>query len=290
VNNPFFNQVLNETGPVYEDAPNTDSDYTIPLGSNFNEKLQQRDITGVNPKDLSMMGTAPQVGPSFLESIGPKPMEGKAGNIMFPDKEEAVYTDEFIATLKDAENWKGKKEATGWDSTTKTWFPYESLEKKGGTDTVGYGHKMSPTEHSSRIIKIDGEDVDLSKVGLTEEQAGWLLDKDIEKHVESIRGRIEDFDSFDQNLRSALISVDFQAGDVGEEANQWPKMVKAAREGNAQEVYNQMLSSWKDKKGVKHYDYGRRNKFATALDLLPPEPIPSPTYVEEGGVLGSPVR
>lgn len=67
----------------------------------------------------------------------------------------------FVDYIKNVEN-AGKK---GYNKQKKLWFPHESFE--GGSDTIGYGHKIQKGE-------------DFSK-GITDAQAEALLKRDLEK-------------------------------------------------------------------------------------------------------------
>lgn len=67
----------------------------------------------------------------------------------------------FVDYIKNVEN-AGKK---GYDKQKKLWFPHESFE--GGSDTIGYGHKIQKGE-------------DFSK-GITDAQAEVLLKRDLER-------------------------------------------------------------------------------------------------------------
>jgi hypothetical protein len=75
----------------------------------------------------------------------------------------------FTDTLKEVEN--AAKE--GYDSNTGLWSPHSSVE--GGTDTIGYGHKLQQDEiNSGKIYNIDYTN------GLTDAQIDTVLSKDIE--------------------------------------------------------------------------------------------------------------
>ena len=75
-------------------------------------------------------------------------------------------TGSFTDYIKKVEN-QGKK---GYDSQKKLWFPHESFE--GGSDTIGYGHKIQKGE-------------DFSK-GITDAQAEELLKKDMSKAKQQV--------------------------------------------------------------------------------------------------------
>jgi GH24 family phage-related lysozyme (muramidase) len=72
----------------------------------------------------------------------------------------------FVDYIKSVEN-AGK---TGYDKNKKLWFPHKSFE--GGSDTIGYGHKIQKGE-------------DFTK-GITDSQAEALLKKDLEKAKEQV--------------------------------------------------------------------------------------------------------
>jgi GH24 family phage-related lysozyme (muramidase) len=55
------------------------------------------------------------------------------------------------------------------------WYGHDSLE--GGTQTIAYGHKLTPTEEKEGIITIGGEQVDYRQ-GLSQDQAEALLKQD----------------------------------------------------------------------------------------------------------------
>jgi len=85
-----------------------------------------------------------------------------------PDITQSVQkaTGSFTDYIKKVEN-QGKK---GYDSQKKLWFPHESFE--GGSDTIGYGHKIQKGE-------------DFSK-GITDAQAEELLKKDLAKAKQQV--------------------------------------------------------------------------------------------------------
>ena len=76
-------------------------------------------------------------------------------------KSSFVLNQSFIDYIKRVEN-AGK---TGFNKKKNLWFPHKSFE--GGSDTIGYGHKIQPGE-------------DFSK-GITDAQAEALLRKDLQK-------------------------------------------------------------------------------------------------------------
>lgn len=87
----------------------------------------------------------------------------------------------FVELIKQEEN----SIKMGFNKVTQTWFSHVSLE--GGTDTIGYGHKLTTLEDKQGAIIINGNKVSLSR-GLTDEQVDDLLLQDLSKH-ESIAKR-----------------------------------------------------------------------------------------------------
>jgi len=59
------------------------------------------------------------------------------------------------------------------------WRPHTSIE--GGTDTLAYGHKLTPSEAKSGFVKVGKENINYKDVGLTEEQAQALFKQDWER-------------------------------------------------------------------------------------------------------------
>ena len=92
----------------------------------------------------------------------------------------------FIDYIKSAEN-AGK---TGYDKQKKLWFSHKSFE--GGSDTIGYGHKIQTGE-------------DFSK-GITDSQAEDLLKKDLEKAKEQV---YKEIGSRQLNKKQLEMFVDF---------------------------------------------------------------------------------
>ena len=82
-------------------------------------------------------------------------------------KSSFVLNQSFIDYIKRVEN-AGK---TGYNAKKKLWFPHESFE--GGSDTIGYGHKIQPGENFSN--------------GITDAQADALLKKDLQKAADQVK-------------------------------------------------------------------------------------------------------
>lgn len=56
------------------------------------------------------------------------------------------------------------------------WFPHPSLE--GGTDTIGYGHKLTPQEAETGMIQLGDRKVNYRN-GLSQEDVDAILEKDV---------------------------------------------------------------------------------------------------------------
>ena len=76
----------------------------------------------------------------------------------------------FVNYIKSVEN-AGKK---GFDKKKNLWFPHKSFE--GGSDTIGYGHKIQPGENFSK--------------GITDAQAESLLIKDLQKALDQVNKEV----------------------------------------------------------------------------------------------------
>jgi GH24 family phage-related lysozyme (muramidase) len=87
-----------------------------------------------------------------------------------PTKSTATLDQSFVDYIKSVEN-AGKK---GFDKKRNLWFPHKSFE--GGSDTIGYGHKIQPGE-------------DFSK-GITDVQAETLLKKDLQKALSQVNKEV----------------------------------------------------------------------------------------------------
>ena len=78
--------------------------------------------------------------------------------------------EEFFRVLKEEENAR----LEGFDKESGTWMPHESAE--GGTDTIGWGHKLTSTEQAGGYVVIGKEKVPFAQ--LTMDKADRLLKQD----------------------------------------------------------------------------------------------------------------
>jgi hypothetical protein len=78
--------------------------------------------------------------------------------------------EDFKKLIKEKENPRRK----GFDLKSKTWRPHKSAE--GGTDTIGWGHKLTAEEQAGGYVIIGEEKVPFSE--LTEEKNNALFEQD----------------------------------------------------------------------------------------------------------------
>ena len=150
--------------------------------------------------------------------------------------------EKFIAMMKEVEN--GIK--AGYDEETALWTPHESVE--GGSDTIGYGHKLKPGEVKNGFIIIDGEKVDYNK-GLTDEQVDALLMQDMNKAETALAKNIEGYEDLPDKYQKVLINLAFNIGAGKVNKKGWPKLFKAIKEGDDATVAKEMVTKFKDKNG-----------------------------------------
>jgi GH24 family phage-related lysozyme (muramidase) len=147
----------------------------------------------------------------------------------------------FIQTLKSEEN--AAKE--GFDGSL--WRPHKSAE--GGSDTIGYGHKLQKGEDFSE--------------GITEAQAEALLKSDLATARKNA-SKVEGFDKLEEKYQLALTEIEFNAiGDVTD----WTKLIAAMKAKDDDEVRKQMSRTFTDKKGNKKKLSKRVKAIADVLKL-----------------------
>ncbi|MGL6086419.1 MAG: hypothetical protein ACRC29_10950 [Enterobacterales bacterium] len=73
----------------------------------------------------------------------------------------------------------------GFNRVAGTYEPYDSDTKTAGTDTIGFGHKLTSTEKANGYIVIDGQKIPYKKGSsqLTPTMARKLLEQDVKAHV-----------------------------------------------------------------------------------------------------------
>lgn len=99
--------------------------------------------------------------------------------------------------IKKFENSKNNPRG-GYNKKYGKWFPHGSLE--GGSDTIGYGHKI-----------LSGEDF---SAGLTDSEVEDLLEDDINKKIRVAERFIKNFNSLPLTVRVATVNALYR-GDMG---------------------------------------------------------------------------
>lgn len=250
--NAFFSQLFNETGPVYEPAPIEQS----PPAPAPSPEEEAEAIASNITFDEPLQGM--QVGPSFMDSVGPEPIttEGAMG-----------FDENFVSAMKEVEN--GGK--AGYDNGV--WKPHASLE--GGNDTLGYGHKITAAEQKSGKIKIGSAEVDITD-GLSDVQIEQLLQQDMSDAEDKLRKSVKGYDDMPPKYKNILVNLVFNTGKVTERG--WPKMLKGMRAGDDMKVRQEMVSGYTDKNGKKHKLTNRADKIADSQGLgMVAEGIAPPT-------------
>jgi len=127
-----------------------------------------------------------------------------------------------------------------------SWAPHTSAE--GGTDTIGYGHKLTASEDKSGKISIGGSTYDVDNV--PDDAIDTLLEEDIATKKKELAKTIKDWDKLDETHKDILTNIAFNIGTSG--AKKFKKLLKAMVAGDETGVQKEMVTSYKDKKGVRH--------------------------------------
>lgn len=127
-----------------------------------------------------------------------------------PYKIDPIMDARFIGYIKNVENAAQTGRSGG------VWFPHKSYE--GGTDTIGYGHKIKAGE-------------DFSK-GLSDEQVNNLLIQDLRVHEDVVKNEIgtDVYTNLDINRKQMLIDFAFNLGTL----KGFPKFTQGVIDNNIQ--------------------------------------------------------
>lgn len=145
-----------------------------------------------------------------------------------------TYNPSFIQEVKDAEN----SVMSGWKNNK--FYPYVSPE--GGTDTIGYGHKLLDKEVRSGKFRS----------GLTESEATALLLKDLRHSEDRLRRHLKDkfnvkYDQLYLNQKQILLDFTFNIGNV---TTKFPKFVQHVLDNNKAGMLKEYKRKYRDAKGV----------------------------------------
>ena len=137
----------------------------------------------------------------------------------------------FVDYIKSVENAL----RAGYNKNKKLWFPHKSFE--GGSDTIGYGHKIQSEE-------------DFSK-GITDSQAEALLKKDLRKAAEQVKKEVGN-KQLTKKQMEMFVDFVFNMGTL----KKFPKFTQAALKNDV----NAMKSQYKRYSGGKELK-GRNSAF-----------------------------
>jgi GH24 family phage-related lysozyme (muramidase) len=143
-----------------------------------------------------------------------KPVTPSPAITQTAQKSTSVVNSSFVDYIKRVEN-SGK---AGYDKNKKLWFPHKSFE--GGSDTIGYGHKIQSGE-------------DFSK-GITDAQAEDLLKKDLQKAQDQVKKELGG-QQISQKQMEMFVDFVFNMGTL----KKFPKFTQAALKNDVEAMKGQ---------------------------------------------------
>jgi GH24 family phage-related lysozyme (muramidase) len=177
-----------------------------------------------------------EISPSTFDAkgnyIGRQEQEAEKKTI--ETKVEAPAIDDHAARVKEFEN----KPQVGFEGGV--WKPHASLE--GGTDTIGYGHKLSKEEAEGQYVLIRDEKVS-TKDGLTPEQVDALFEQDWEQaglHTDRLLVQ-KDLKDIPVKAKNILQEMVYQMGYSGVKG--FNTMINHMKKGNYDKAADSMLKS-----------------------------------------------
>ena len=181
-----------------------------------------------------------------------------------PKPTRKPFTPSFITGMKKMEN-AGK---TGRDKSG-SWFPHKSAE--GGTDTIGYGHKLSKDEHEDGYVVVGDKNIPHGK--LTDAHIETLLADDMNKHKAIARnqfnkhGHGKDYDSMSRREQDLFGALAFNIGTLEDKDGNfgWPGLLKAVNDKDYEGIKRESLTSFTREDGTKGYLINRRDDLLKAL-------------------------
>lgn len=158
------------------------------------------------------------------------------------------------------------------------WFPHKSAE--GGTRTLAYGHKLSQKEDDGNYVKLpNGDIVDFSQRGLTEQEAEMLLDDDISTHRQVAAKQWNDtqdvdFDSLSPIHQAVLSEIAFNLGTLRNKKGGWgwPSLAKGIKNDDPEVIKKEMMRSYTDPEGKRHQLVSRVNSLRAVVDAYYTDP------------------
>ena len=109
---------------------------------------------------------------------------------------------------------------------------------EGGTDTIGYGHKLSPEEQATgRVHGFPIHEMD-------EENARKLLRKDVARVKYRLSKKVPGWKDLDRRSKEMLMDFEFNLGDV----RKFPKFYLAVLEGDIGTQRKEYIRKYRDPK------------------------------------------
>lgn len=169
---------------------------------------------------------------------------------------------QFLEALKKVEN----APKIGYDISMDAWQPHASLE--GGTDTIGYGHKLRPSEHDKRKVMIRGlyHDFPVADSAISE-----LFLEDVEFFEKLVQEEWKEnkpesaysWMFMEPKYRAVLVNVAFNVGTT----TAFKKLYKAIETRDNESVRREMVTSYKNPQGHRIKLTKRAQIIADALEL-----------------------
>jgi len=177
----------------------------------------------------------------------------------------------FIKALQDAEN----AQKAGYELDA-GWFPHGSPE--GGTRTIGYGHKLTPSEDAREYVLIGGLEYAfdfLGRKGVPDDKINELFREDIERSMNTARAQWNSFystsshfDNLASKYQCILTDIVFNVGTlVNRNEWQWPKLAAAILTNTDSEVRGESLRYFTNPMGKKIPLTERRDMICNAVGI-----------------------
>jgi len=152
-----------------------------------------------------------------------------------------LITHGFLDDVKEAEN--GVK--AGLCKRTNRWYSYNSPE--GGTQTIGYGHKLTREEANSGKFR----------KGLSKNQAEQLLLSDLNLAISRLKMPNSRWNRLSWKQKWLLLDYQFNVGSV---EHKFPKFTHGVLTENKSILLKEYLRTYKKKNGKRYYLGDRNNR------------------------------
>lgn len=160
-----------------------------------------------------------------------------------------IQTEQFIKFMKAVEN----------ESLAKNGYPVLHDSPEGGSQTLGYGHKLNLVEQSSGMV----QGWLIEEIGPTE--AEWILAFDIENAARQLARSVPKWDKRTQREKEMLVDMQFNLGNV---EKVFPKFYKAVLERDIEGQKKEYKRYFRNEKG-NWKELRRRNRLFYSRYLSP---------------------